>query len=198
MAVAPTESYRSAQHLLIAWNGTDVLIVAEGSFREAPPGATLATRNLALSGAPGAVRAALAQYRSGSTGVPGLLAYASKTAGRSPIWVAVQGGVTLPFTGNAGNLNRLFHNLDYAILSADLAAPVKLDVTAFGRSQQAARDFEENLRAFLSLASAAEGRHQEIAALLDSIQVHRQGAIATASLSVPPEEIEKLVEPFTH
>jgi len=195
---ALAESYRSAQHLLAGWNGADVLIAAQGPFREAPPGATLATRNLALSGAPGAVRAALAQYRSGGTGVPGLLAYAAKTAGGNPIWVVVQGGVALPLTGNARNLNRLFHNLEYAALSVDLASPVNLSVTALGRNEQAARDFEENLRGFLSLASAAEAHHKEIAALLDSVRIRRDGASANALLSVPPEEVEKLVEPFTH
>ena len=128
-AIALAESYRTAQHLLAAWNGADVLIAAQGPFREAPPGATLAARNLALSGAPGAVRAALAQYRSGSTGVPGMLGYAAKTADGSPIWVVVQGGVALPLTGNVRNLNRLFHNLEYAALSVDLASPVNLSVT---------------------------------------------------------------------
>jgi hypothetical protein len=196
-ARALAESYRAARHLLAAWNGTDLLIAAQGTFREPPPGAILAAPNLALSGSPAAVRAAMAQYRTGRTGAPGLLAYAAKTAGGSPLWVAVEGGVTLPFRGNARNLNRLFRNLEYASLAVDLGSTVNLRVTALGRTESAAREFEENLRAFLSLASAAESRRPAVAKLLDSVETRRDGATAAASLSVPPDALEGLAEPFT-
>jgi hypothetical protein len=196
-ALALAESYRAAQQLMAAWNGTDLLIVAQGAFRETPPGATRAAPNLALSGSPAAVRAALAQRRTGQTGVPGLLAYAAKTAGGSQVWVVVQGGVALPFTGNASNLNRLFRNLEYASLAVDLGSAVNLHVTALGRTEPAAREFEENLRGFLSLASAAESRRPEIAALLDSVRIRRDGVTATAWLNAPPDAVEKLVEAFT-
>jgi len=197
-ALALAESYRGAHHLLAAWNGTDLLIAAQGAFREAPPGATLAAPNLALSGSAVAVRAAIAQHRTGKTGAAGLLAYAAKTAGGAQVWVVVQGGVALPFTGNARNINRLLRNLEYAALAVNLASTVNLSITARGRTEPAAREFEENLRGFLSLASAAEDRKPAIAALLDSVWIRRDGATANASLSVPADAIEKLIEPFTH
>jgi len=197
-ALALAESYRGAQRLLAAWNGTDLVIAAQGAFREAPPGATLAVPNLALSGSPAAVRAAIAQYRTGRTGAPGLLAYAAKTAGGAQVWLVVQGGVALPFTGNARNLNRLFRNLEYAALAVNLASAVNLSVTALGRTEPAASEFEENLRGFLSLASGAENRRPAIAALLDSVRIRRDGATANASLSAPADAIEKLIEPLAH
>jgi len=196
-ARALAENYRDAQHLLAAWNGKDVLIVAQGPFREAPAGTTLAAPNLALAGSPCMVSAAMAQHRTGKTGAPGLLEFAAQSAGAGQAWVAVRGGVALPLSGNAANLNRLLRNLEYAALAADFSSSVRLSVSALGRNEPAAREFEENLRALLSLASAAEHGHAEIAALLESVQIRRDSAMAHATLEAPPETIEKLFDTFT-
>jgi hypothetical protein len=196
-ARALAENYRDAQRLLAAWNGTDILIVAQGLFREAPAGTTLATPDLALAGSPAMVGAAMAQHRTGKTGAPGLFEFAAQSASASQAWAAVRGGVALPLSGNAANLNRLLRNLDYAALAADFSSSVHLSVSALGRNEPAAREFEENLRALLSLASAAEHGHAEIAALLDSVEIRRDGARAHATLEAPPETIEKLFDSFT-
>jgi hypothetical protein len=195
-ARALAETYRDAQRLLAAWNGTDILIAAEGPFREPPPGAMLAAPNRALAGSAAMVAAAVAQRRTGKSGVPALLEYAARSVNGSHAWVVIRGGVTLPLSGNARNLNRLFHDLEYAALSADVSSSVRLKVETLGTNEAAARAFEENLRAFLSLASAGEHGHPETARLLDSVRISRDGLTAHAMLEVPPEQLEKLVGVF--
>jgi len=153
--------------------------------------------DLTVSGSAEMIRAAAAQYRTGKTGSPGLVDYAAKTVGHSPVWVAARGGVALPVSGNARNLNRLFRNLEYVALTVDLTSALDVHIHAAGRSEQAAREFEENLRGFLSLASAAESRRPDIAKLLDSVQIRRQGASAEASLSIPVGSLESLLAPLT-
>ena len=191
-ALTLAESYRTAQRLLVAWNGADVLIVIRGSA----PGSTPVARNLALMGSPESLQGAVTQCRSGETGSPGLVDYAAKTAGPSPVWIAAKGGVTLPLTGNARNLNRLFRKLEYMTLTVDLTTILDVRIAVLGQSEQAARDFEENLRGFLSLASAAENRRPDITRLLDSVQIRRSGVTASASLRIPADAIDALIAPF--
>lgn len=189
---ALADTYRTAQRILIAWNGTDVLLIVRGTA----PGATAIGPNLVATGSPESIRAATAQYRTGKPGAPGLVDYGAATAGESPIWAAVQGGVNLPLSGNIRNLNRLFRNLEYTVLAVDLTTSIDLHITALGRDEQAAREFEESLRGMLSLTSAAEERRPQIAALLGSVHVRRNGTTATASLRVPPDMIDALAGVF--
>lgn len=185
---ALADSYRAGQRMLIAWNGTDVLLIVRG----AAPGSTAIGPNLVASGSPELIRAASLQYRTGKPGAPGLVDYGARAAGQSPIWVVMQGGVSLPLSGNIRNLNRLFRNLEYTALAADLNSSIQVRITALGRDEQAARDFEESLRGILSLTSAAETRRPQIAALLGSVQIRRNGTTATASVQVPPELLDTL------
>jgi hypothetical protein len=179
-------SYRDAHRILVAWSGTDLLIVVQGTA----PGATTVAPNLAVTGSTESVRAAVAQCRTGQPGAPALLDFAKKTAGSAELWIAVQGGITLPLTGNSRNLNRLFRDQEYASLAAHLNAAIDLRITAQGRDDRAARQFEESLRAFLSLAAASENRNPSLAALVNSTQIHRDGPITTATLAIPPEAVE--------
>jgi hypothetical protein len=190
-ALSLAESYRSAQRLLAAWNGTDVLIVIRGTA----PGAMTVVPNLAVSGSDTSIRAALAQYRSGKSGVPALVD-AAKSVASSQIWAVAQGGIALPVEGNARNLNRLFRNLDYAAMSMDLDSSVDVRATGVGRTEQGTREFEQSLRAILSLASAAEARNPQIANLLSAVQIQRSGMKATASLRAGPEAVGELLEIF--
>jgi hypothetical protein len=191
--LAFADTYRAAHRLLIAWNGDDLLIVARGSA----PGATTVAPDLAVAGSAASVRAALAQYHTGKSGSPVLADAAARTVASSQLWAVAQGGVTLPVTGNARNLNRLFRNLNYAALSADLTDSLELHITARARTDEAAREFDENLRAILSLASAAETRNPQIASLLASIQIQRAALKTDATLTVPPPTAESFLKLLT-
>ena len=190
------ENYPTAQHLMAAWSGAGLLLIAQGSFRKPPAGGTLVAPGLAVSGSAEAVRAALAQHRTGAPGSPELLAYGSHAAGSSPIWVAVRGGVALPLSGNFANLNRLLRNLRFAALGVDLGSAVNLRLSGLGKDEAGAREFEESLRALLSLSAAGESRHPEIAALLDSVKVQREGVAVTAAVTVPAGELKMLAPGF--
>jgi hypothetical protein len=193
-AAGMNEAFRAASHVLLASNGKEVLTIARGAFSAAPPGASLAAPGLALSGPPEMVRAASAQYRTGRAGVPDLVAFASAIAGGSQIWMAARGGIVLPLTGNAANINRLLRNLEFAGIAIRLDTGAGIRLTANARSTDEARQFEETLRSMLSLASGAESHRPEIAALLDSIAIERRGRVATATAAIPPASLDKLLE----
>jgi hypothetical protein len=150
-----------------------------------------------VTGSPDLVRAAQAQCRTGKPGAPALVDYAGKTVASSQVWAIAQGGITLPVTGNTRNLNRLFRNLDYAALSLDLNSALDVRLTAQGRTEQASREFEENLRAILSLASAAESRNPQIASLLASVQIQRASLTTTAKLTAPSGTVQTLLSHLT-
>ncbi|MGA2268372.1 MAG: hypothetical protein ABSH44_07870 [Bryobacteraceae bacterium] len=155
---ALAEPLRDAGYLLLASNGKDLFSIVRGRFREAPAGATLIAPGLAIAGPPESIRAATEQHKTGRSGAPDLLAQAASVAAGKQVWMVARGGVTLPFAGNAANLNRLLRNLEYATMAIALGSRVELGASGIGRTAEASREFEENLRAILSLAAAANAR----------------------------------------
>ncbi|MGD0499109.1 MAG: hypothetical protein ABSC23_11805 [Bryobacteraceae bacterium] len=186
--LAPTGD---ASYLLVAYNGQDVLAAARGAFREAPAGSVLLAKDLAVFGSPGAVRAATAQYRTGKTGAGWLLARAP--AGGSQVWAVVLGGATLPLGGNAANLNRFLSAADYGSVAVTLGAGVRIEAAGAGRNEQSSQRMEETLRGFFSLAAVAAARQTDLAALLRSSRVTRDGLAVRAALSATPEQAGKLL-----
>lgn len=176
---ALAEPYGTAQSLLAAYFGSNLLLVTgEGS----------------LTGSPEAVRAAEAQHRTGTTGAPDLLAQAQTVAGGNQIWIIVRGGATFPLTGNAANVNRLLRDMDYAAITVGVHAAIEFAVTARGRTPDAARHFEETLRATLTMIAAGEARNAELAAMLRTIQVWRRERIVRATVSTDTGGARKLFE----
>jgi hypothetical protein len=195
-AVALAGSLHDARYLLLASTGQDLLAAARGSFRQAPAGSTLLAPGLAVVGAPDEVRAATEQHRKGTPGAPDLLAQAESLAPGHEIWLAIRGGITLPFTGNAANLNRLLHATDYATVTARLTDRAELDLTAVCRTSEAGKEFEETLRGFFTLAAAGAVKQPDLAAALSSIQVHRDGTTVHAGLSAGADAARKLLRAF--
>ena len=192
-ARALAEPLRDARYLLLASNGKDILAIARGRFCEAPPGATLVASGLAVTGSPGSVRAAIAQYKTGRNGAPDLLARAASLADGRQIWMVARGGVPLPVTGNAANLNRLLRDTEYAGIAVRLGSGIEIEATAVGRTAEAGREFEENLRAILSLTAAASARQPDLVALIHSIQIRREDRTVHASLSGGPDAADRLL-----
>lgn len=188
---AMAATYQTAQRLLAAYDGRGMLVIARGAFPETPAGASPAGTGLVLFGPPDMVRAALTQQRTGRTGVPALTAFATSIASANPLWVALQGGVTLPVTGNAVNLNRLLGYLEFAGLTVQLEPTAVIRLTAPGRTAQDARQFEETLRAMLTLAAAS--RQPDVAALLAAIPVERRDRTTTAVVTVPGPMLQNLL-----
>ena len=197
-ARALAEPLRDAGYLLLASNGKDLLSIAHGRFREAPPGATFAAPGLAVSGSPGSVRAAIAQHKTGRSGAPDLLARAASLADGRQIWMVARGGIPLPIAGNAANLNRLLRNTEYAAIAARIDSGIEIEVTAVGRTAEAGREFEENLRAILSLTAAANARQPDLVALIHSIQIRREDLTVRAVLSGGPDAVARLLGLVLH
>jgi hypothetical protein len=197
-ARALAEPLRDAGYLLLASNGKDLLSIAHGRFREAPPGATLVAPGLAVSGSPDSVRAAIAQHKTGRSGAPDLLARAASLADGRQIWMVARGGVPLPVAGNAANLNRLLRNTEYAAIAARLGSGIEIEATAVGRTAEAGREFEENLRAILALTAAANARQPDLVALIHSIQIRREDRTVRAVLSGGPDAVARLLGLVLH
>ena len=190
--------YITASKLLVAWNGSDLLIVERGLFKTPPPGATAIEPGLAVTGSPSRISSAVAQHKETRTGVPGLIDYGSEIGARSAIWLAVRGGTALPVSGNLVNLNLLLQDADFAGAALDLGNDTTLRLCARGRTEEAAAQLEERLRGFLSLAQEAEVRRPELARLLGAARIQRSGRDVTATLSASPDVLAKLIADFVH
>jgi len=184
---------RPASDLMLASNGKDLLLIARGEFRKAPAGMTLAAPGIALAGSEQAIRTAIGQHKTRQNGGAILMARASAIAASKPIWVIAQGGIALPLSGNAENLNQFLRRVDYAVVAAALNSTLESTASGVCRTPDAARELEENLRGLLTLASAAAVKEPDIRALLEGVHVERQGQTVRASLSVPPEQVDKLL-----
>jgi hypothetical protein len=191
-------AFTGASSALLAYNGKDLLAIARGSFAQAPAGATLAAPNLALFGTPQVVAAAMAQRRSRTAGAPALLALAESIAAGRQIWVAIQGGVAFPLSGNAANLNQLLHNAESATVTASFDSGLALEVTAIGRTGDAARDIEETVRADITLAAAAEARRPDLAKLLRSIRIDREDRSVRIALKADEDAAAKMIAALAH
>jgi len=195
--LAAAGSLRDASYLLVAPNARDLLFLARGKFREAPPGAILVSSELAIAGPADSIRAAVAQQQTGVTGSQRLLDLAAGVAKGRQIWMVALGGITLPLTGNAANLNRVLHLTDSVALTAQIDSRIQVEATGVGRNADAGRQLEESLRAILTLAAAAGGRQSGIAAALNAIDLRRDGQTVHATLSTSPENAQKLIRELT-
>ena len=185
------EPLHEAADLLIAYNGRDLLIIAQGHFASAPPGAVLLSPTLALAGSPAGIQAAQAQRASGRTGAPRLVTEAQSVA-IQPVWIAAEGHSSLPLAGNFANLNRMLQLVDYATLGADLGSRVDIRVNGVCHIADDARTLEESLRALVTLA-AASTRDVDLMAVFRSAQVTRDGSSVVLTMSAGVAAIAKLL-----
>ena len=194
--LALTEPFRQAQYAIFVFDGRNLLAISRGQFREPPAGATLLGPNLALAGTPDLVRAATAQHNTGTTGAPELVEPAKLVAAAKPIWIVVRGGVTLPLGGNAANLNRLLHATTHTTITVELRNSVDLELTALCLTPGDGREFEQSLRAILTLAAAANERQPGLAALLRGIEIRREDRTVHVAFTTAPDGLDQLLRAF--
>ena len=188
------EPFHDARSLLAAYSGKDLLLISRGVFTAPPAGAILVSPGLALVGSARSVEAAQAQYKTGMPGEAELVAQAQSVAGGPLVWILVRGDTVLPLTGNAANVNRLLRNMEFGAITVSASPGIDFAIAARGKTSEAARHFEETLRAAFTMAAAGEARQSELAAVLRSIQVHREDRSVRASLSTNAETARKLLE----
>jgi hypothetical protein len=194
---ALAEPFHDTRYLLLVSNGKDIVAIARGRFRQAPPGATLVASGLAAAGSPDSVRAVIAQHKTGRDGAPDLLARAASLADGTQIWIVARGGVALPVTGNAANLNRLLRDTEYAAIAVRIGSRIEIQATAAGLTAEAGREVEENLRAVLTLTAAASARQPDLVALIHSIRIQREDRIVHMALSGGPDAADQILRLVT-
>lgn len=166
------DSLGDAQHAVLVYDARGLL-----SIRGNPP---------IVAGPPDLAQAAQAQHASGAAPPPEL---AQAAASGKPIWVFVRGGTTLPLTGNAANVNRLLHATSSATLTIALGERIDLELRAIGLNDAAATEFEQSLRAMLTLATAAKMK-------LPAVQVGRTGREVHISCTAAPDALDQLLRAF--
>jgi len=189
------EPFRGANLVLLAYNGSDLLIVAAGRLTAAPPGAVLLTPQLALAGAPAAIRAATAQHATRRPGaaelVAPLLNRAAPVRDRD-IWAIVRGGARLPLPGNSANINLLLALTEYTTASAVWDSAIRLELDAHCATPETASRLEERLRALVTLARATVKAPGQ-ASLLQSIELARDGPVVRLRFRASPQAVGELL-----
>ena len=79
------------------------------------------------------------------------------------------------------------------MVAAALNSTLELTVVGVCPNSDAGRQLEENLRGLLTLASAAAAKQPNIRTLLEAVHLERQDQTVRVSLSVPPEEVDRLL-----
>ena len=177
-ALAFLAPFAHAHRVLIASTGVELLTIARGVV----PGATQIAPDVALSGAPSLVAAAIAAHPPA-----GILGPAESVAAAArPVWIAVRGGVALPLEGNLANVNNLLRVAEYITFALDPGDPADLQLVARCPTPEAALHFEQSLRALVSLASVH-------ASTLQSIRIVREDRVVRVRLSAPLDALVKLV-----
>ena len=185
------DPFRSANLVLLAYNGSDILVIASGRFTTTPPGAVLLTPQLALAGSPAAIRAATGQHASGRTGAPELIAQATPVINRD-LWVVVRGGTRLPLPGNSANLNRLLALTAYTTASATWNVTTRLEADGHCAIPESARQLEERLRALVTLARSA-ARAPDLGSALGSVELRRDGSVVHLALLASPKAVQEFL-----
>ncbi len=179
-----------ASSLLLAWNGRDLLTLAKGDFAAPPSGFTAIGPHLAASGSAEIVRASRAQFGTGRTGAPGLVATASAAAPGHAIWIVTAGDAQLPFSGNLAMLARLLRYARYTTAAVQVGESLTVDATGDCPSPANARELEEKLRALVSLLSAVS-RRPGLETIWNSVAIERQDHIVRAHVTLSREAFGK-------
>jgi hypothetical protein len=188
--------FQEANLAWIAYNGRDLLVMAQGHFSNPPPGAVLvgkqlAGKQLALAGSGLQVRAATRQQATHQTGAPQLIAQAESVL-EQPIWAVIRGDARLPLSGNGANLNRMLHFTQFLTAAVDADASLRINLTGYCASPENASHLEESLRALITLA-AAETRALDLRALLRSIQIDREASTVQVHLEAKQSALQQLL-----
>jgi hypothetical protein len=169
----------NASYALGTYNGRDSQLLLRGHFREAPPGTTLISNTLAVFGG----------TQSGVGEAPtGLLEVAERIAPGGPVWLVSQGGVTLPLTGNAANVNQVLRLADFVTAVAHVGTSIQIDATAECVSSANSTHLEENLRAIRTFLEAAN-QHSP----LKSLEIRRHDKVVQATFTTTPDLLRKLL-----
>jgi hypothetical protein len=195
--LAVAEPFRSADRLLIASEGSALLIVARGDITDPPAGSVRAGSRIVLAGPDALVQAAVKQHKSGRSGASDLTSRAETAPPDHEIAIVVRGDVPMALSGDMANVKRLLGFTTSAVLSAGLHSGIEMQLSAECPDGPNAIKLEETLRAFLTLTAAAHARDPVLAPLLRSITVTRNQRDVHAAMSATEAAAEQLLSLLT-
>lgn len=211
---------RDVRELLIASNGTDVLMAARGAFNlRAIEGSTkssykgytlyaserravgLIDSSTAVAGPLLVVRAALDRYKAGDRARPEeLLARARQIPSENQIWSVSNGfenllTMTIPQEGNAANVGRILRSLENTTAAADFRTGVNGYINGLCRSDQDAKNLGDAARGLVGLGRLSVPENQpELLKLWDGIKVDQQQRTVKITIAIPEELVDKLID----
>ena len=211
---------RDVRELLIASNGTDMLMAARGTFNlRAIEGSTkssykgytlyasesravgLIDSSTAVAGPLSAVRAALDRYKAGDRARPeGLLARARQIPSENQIWSVSNGfenllTMTIPQEGNAANVGRILRSLENTTAAADFRTGVNGYINGLCRSDQDAKNLGDAARGLVGLGRLSVPENQpELLKLWDGIKVDQQQRTVKITIAIAEDLVDKLID----
>ena len=183
---ALTEPLAGARELVVAWNGTELLLLVAGDS-QSPGGYTPIGQGIAAAGPASRINAAR-QALIGGAASP-VTPHASATA--AEIRAVVRGDGNLPFPGNLSILGNLLRMTEVTRVTAHVENAVEVEVEAQCVSIGRASELEQSLRAMATLAAAGT-RDAELAGLLGSLRIDRESLIVRIHGMAQPGAFQKL------
>ena len=211
---------RDVRELLIASNGTDVLMAARGAFNlRAIEGSTkssykgytvyasesravgLIDSSTAVAGPLPAVRAALDRYKAGDRARPTeLLARARQIPPENQVWSVSNGfenllTMAIPQQGNAANVGRILGSLENTTAAADFRTGVNGYINGLCRSDQDAKNLGDAARGLVGLGRLSVPENQpELLKLWDGIKVDQEQRTVKITVAIPQDLVDKLID----
>lgn len=171
--------------LLLAWNGTDLLLVASGAGAQPPSGYTGIGKGIAAAGSAERIEAARRALTAGAK--PPL----NLPVANAELRAALRADGRLPLFGNLADAGNLLRMADSTTVTAHLETSIEVEAAAQCASIGKAAELEQSLRAMQTLAAAGT-RDPDLAALLRSIRVQRESLIVRVHAIAKPEAFAKV------
>lgn len=217
---------KDVRELLVASDGKDTVLMARGNFnvrafegvkKSAYRGYTLFTRtergveggvalldgSTAVAGPLRVVKKAIDQYKSGNQNpAAALVARAQQIPASNQFW-SVSSGLgnmiesSVPLTGNAANIGKIFRPLENTTVAADLRKGLNGFATGLCKTEQDAKNLGDAARGLVGLARlSAPDNQPELLRLWDGVKVEQQQKTIRIDVAIPQELIDKVVQMF--
>ena len=174
-----------ARELVVAWNGTDLLLLAAGKFDAPPSGYTMIGAGIAAAGFSSRLDAARKALASGT---PNALPFPVSAA---EIRAVIRSDGKLPLTGNLANALNLLRTPETTTVTAHLDSTVEIEIVGQCDSAERSIQLEDTANGAVTLARSAV-RDPDLQELLHSLRVSRESRQVRVNLVAPAHALEKI------
>jgi hypothetical protein len=210
---------QDVRHLLVAWNGSESLVVARGAFRIAAPagwrrapykgavifasegaGFAVIDPTTAIAGTEAILHRAIDQKQSRQTAAGELLKRAAGMPAAAQVWLVAQGFAKLPAqlapdTGNAANFTRILRSLENLRMWADVRSGIAAKISGSTRAEEDAKRLGDATRGFIGMGRLSVPEKQpELLRFWDGFKVEQRGAELDVDIRVTPDLLDAFVK----